>query len=105
MRDEIGAAPLGLFRIRTFTASVVAMFLAAMGFFAAIAFLPLGRAFWLSLWEINLRFANTPREFVGLGNYWDILQDARFLLTCRVGQHRFHLLVIEVTGFFRFRGP
>ena len=32
--------PLGLFRIRTFTASVVAMFLAAMGFFAAIAFLP-----------------------------------------------------------------
>jgi len=32
--------PLGLFRIRTFTASVMAMFLAAMGFFAAIAFLP-----------------------------------------------------------------
>jgi EmrB/QacA subfamily drug resistance transporter len=32
--------PLGLFRIRTFTASVLAMFLAAMGFFAAIAFLP-----------------------------------------------------------------
>ena len=32
--------PLGLFRMRTFTASVMAMFLAAMGFFAAIAFLP-----------------------------------------------------------------
>jgi EmrB/QacA subfamily drug resistance transporter len=32
--------PLGLFRIRTFTASVMAMFLAAMGFFAAIVFLP-----------------------------------------------------------------
>jgi EmrB/QacA subfamily drug resistance transporter len=32
--------PLGLFRIRTFTASVIAMFLATMGFFAAIAFLP-----------------------------------------------------------------
>jgi EmrB/QacA subfamily drug resistance transporter len=32
--------PLGLFRIRTFTASVIAMFLAAMGFFAAVVFLP-----------------------------------------------------------------
>ena len=32
--------PLGLFRLRTFTASVMAMFLAAMGFFAAIVFLP-----------------------------------------------------------------
>lgn len=32
--------PLGLFRNRTFTASVSAMFLAAMGFFAAIVFLP-----------------------------------------------------------------
>ena len=32
--------PLGLFRIRSFTVSVCAMFLATMGFFAAIAFLP-----------------------------------------------------------------
>ena len=32
--------PLGLFRLRTFTASVLAMFLAAMGFFAAVVFLP-----------------------------------------------------------------
>ena len=32
--------PLGLFKIRTFTASVMSMFLAAMGFFAAIDFLP-----------------------------------------------------------------
>ena len=32
--------PLGLFRMRTFTASVMAMFLAAMGFFAAVVFLP-----------------------------------------------------------------
>jgi EmrB/QacA subfamily drug resistance transporter len=32
--------PLSLFRIRTFTASVIAMFLAAMGFFAAVVFLP-----------------------------------------------------------------
>ena len=32
--------PLTLFRLRTFTASVTAMFLAAMGFFAAIVFLP-----------------------------------------------------------------
>lgn len=32
--------PLGLFRIRAFTASVFAIFLAAMGFFAAIVFLP-----------------------------------------------------------------
>lgn len=32
--------PLGLFRIPAFTASVLAIFLAAMGFFAAIVFLP-----------------------------------------------------------------
>ncbi len=32
--------PMSLFRLRTFTASVVAMFLAAMGFFAAVVFLP-----------------------------------------------------------------
>ena len=32
--------PLALFRIRAFTASVVAMFLSAMGFFAAVVFLP-----------------------------------------------------------------
>ena len=32
--------PLSLFRIRDFTASVIAMFLAIMGFFAAVAFLP-----------------------------------------------------------------
>jgi EmrB/QacA subfamily drug resistance transporter len=32
--------PLTLFRIRAFTASVTAMFLAAMGFFAAVVFLP-----------------------------------------------------------------
>jgi EmrB/QacA subfamily drug resistance transporter len=32
--------PLSLFRVRTFTASVIAMFLAAMGFFAAVVFLP-----------------------------------------------------------------
>ena len=32
--------PLGLFRLRTFTASVMAMFLATMGFFAAVVFLP-----------------------------------------------------------------
>jgi len=32
--------PLRLFRMRTFTASVIAMFLAATGFFAAIVFLP-----------------------------------------------------------------
>jgi EmrB/QacA subfamily drug resistance transporter len=33
--------PLHLFRIRAFTASVLAMFLAALGFFAAIVFMPL----------------------------------------------------------------
>jgi EmrB/QacA subfamily drug resistance transporter len=32
--------PLGLFRIRTFTASVIAFFFAIIGFFAAVVFLP-----------------------------------------------------------------
>ncbi|MEO5985538.1 MAG: MFS transporter [Candidatus Limnocylindria bacterium] len=39
-RADEPIVPLGLFRNRTFTASVTAMFLAAMGFFAAIVFLP-----------------------------------------------------------------
>ena len=32
--------PLGLFRIRNFSVSVAAMFLAAFGFFGAVIFLP-----------------------------------------------------------------
>ncbi len=57
---------------------------------AMIAFAPLGRAFWLSLWDINLRFANTPRTFVGLDNYQAILGDDRFLNA------------LTVTGFIAF---
>ncbi len=49
-----------------------------------VAFVPLGRAFWLSLWRINLRFANTPRTFEGLENYRTILQDDRFHNALRV---------------------
>ena len=71
--------------------------LPAMLTVALIAFLPLGRAFWLSLWEINLRFANTPRVFVGLGNYWDILQDARFHNALKVsGMIAFWSIVAEL---------
>lgn len=49
-----------------------------------VAFVPLGRAFWLSLWRINLRFANTPRTFEGFDNYTAILQDERFHNALRV---------------------
>ena len=52
--------------------------LPAMLTICAIAFLPLGRAIWLSLWKYNLRFANTPRTWEGLGNYQRILEDERF---------------------------
>lgn len=52
--------------------------LPAMVTIALVAFFPLGRAFWLSLWRINLRFADTPRTWKGLGNYQEILQDDRF---------------------------
>lgn len=62
----------------------------AMLTIAMIAFAPLGRAFWLSLWDINLRFANTPRTFVGLDNYQTILGDDRFLNA------------LTVTGFIAF---
>lgn len=58
--------------------------LPAMVTIAAVAFLPLGRAAWLSLWKINLRFANTPRAFEGLGNYAAILRDDRFHNALRV---------------------
>ncbi|HET8629221.1 MAG TPA: sugar ABC transporter permease [Thermomicrobiales bacterium] len=63
----------------------VALVVPAMLTIAAVAFLPLARAFWLSLFKINLRFANTPRPFVGLGNYQDIiLNDDRFHNALRV---------------------
>ena len=52
--------------------------LPAMATIVAVAFLPLGRAAWLSLWRINLRFANTPRTFEGLDNYAAIFRDERF---------------------------
>ena len=39
-RAEEPILPLGLFRIRAFTASVFAIFLATMGFFTAVVFLP-----------------------------------------------------------------
>lgn len=71
--------------------------LPAMLTVALIAFLPLARTFWLSLWEINLRFANTPRVFVGLGNYWDILQDSRFHNALKVsGMIAFWSIVAEL---------
>jgi multiple sugar transport system permease protein len=57
----------------------------AMAAIALVAFYPLGHALWLSLWKINLRFANTPWVFVGLGNYVDaITDDARWLNALRV---------------------
>lgn len=50
-----------------------------------VAFYPLGHALWLSVWKINLRFANTPWVFVGVGNYVDALtDDARWLNALRV---------------------
>ena len=50
-----------------------------------VAFYPLGHALWLSLWKINLRFANTPWVFVGLGNYIDaVTDDARWINALRV---------------------
>jgi multiple sugar transport system permease protein len=56
-----------------------------MAAIALVAFYPLGHALWLSLWKINLRFANTPWVFVGLGNYVDaITDDARWLNALRV---------------------
>lgn len=57
----------------------LALIVPAMLAVALIAFLPLAKTFWLSLWNINLRFANTPRTFAGLGNFTDIiLHDDRF---------------------------
>jgi multiple sugar transport system permease protein len=71
--------------------------LPAMLTIGMIAFLPLGRAFWLSLWEINLRFANTPRVFVGLENYWEILRDDRFHNALKVsGMIAFWSIVAEL---------
>lgn len=71
--------------------------LPAMVTIAAIAFLPLGRAFWLSLWNINLRFANTPETFVGLENFQKLLQDSRFHNALKVsGTIAFWSIVAEL---------
>jgi len=71
--------------------------LPAMLTIALVAFVPLGRAFWLSLWRINLRFANTPRSFVGLENYQTILRDDRFLNALKVsGTIAFWSIVAEL---------
>lgn len=56
----------------------------AMLAIAAIAFYPLSRTFWLSLWRINLRFENAEQPFVGLGNFAQILTDERYLNALRV---------------------
>ncbi|MBA2753777.1 MAG: sugar ABC transporter permease [Chloroflexia bacterium] len=58
--------------------------LPALATIAFVAFFPLGRAVWLSLWRINLRFANTPRTWQGLDNYQQILSDDRFYNALRV---------------------
>jgi ABC-type sugar transport system permease subunit len=60
------------------------LILPAMLTVALIAFLPLARAFWLSLFKVNLRFANSPRTFQGIGNYVAILGDDRFHNALRV---------------------
>ncbi len=60
------------------------LILPAMLTIILVAFLPLARAFWLSLWRINLRFANTPRRFAGLDNFEAIVQDTRFFNALRV---------------------
>lgn len=56
----------------------------AMLTIGVVAFYPLGRAMWLSLWRINLRFANTPRTWKGLQNYQDVFTDDRFHNALRV---------------------
>lgn len=43
-----------------------------------VAFYPLGRSVWDSMHTISLRFENRPRPFIGLRNYADVLQDARW---------------------------
>lgn len=91
-------------RLRTWTKlergeAIYAMWLVlpAMLVIALIAFLPLGRAFWLSLWNINLRFANTPETFVGLENYQNLLQDSRFHNALKVsGTIAFWSIVAEL---------
>jgi len=43
-----------------------------------VAFYPLGRSIWDSMHKLSLRFENAPRPFIGLNNYKDVLQDARW---------------------------
>jgi multiple sugar transport system permease protein len=48
----------------------------AVAFIFVVAFFPLLGTIRDSLFKISLRFANTPRPFVGLQNYGDVLKDS-----------------------------
>jgi len=48
----------------------------AVAFIVLVAFFPLLGTIRDSLYKISLRFANTPRPFVGLQNYADVLKDS-----------------------------
>jgi multiple sugar transport system permease protein len=50
----------------------------------AVAFWPLFNTFRLSLFRINLRFANIPRDFIGFDNYRAILEEPRFFNALKV---------------------
>ena len=50
----------------------------ALGIILLVALFPLGWTVWESLHQHDLRMPWLGRPFVGLGNYLDILQDARF---------------------------
>ncbi|MDK2879484.1 MAG: trehalose/maltose transport system permease protein [Thermoanaerobacteraceae bacterium] len=44
-----------------------------------VAFYPIVRTFFFSLYEFNIKFEKVPTKFIGLANYTKILEDPRFV--------------------------
>jgi multiple sugar transport system permease protein len=84
------------------------LFLAPSGaVLTGVMIFPLGYAFWLSLQNYDL--GSGSREFIGLGNYQELLDDARFwitlgrtigIVTCAVGLE-FCLGLLVAYGLYR----
>jgi ABC-type sugar transport system permease subunit len=70
-----------------------ALILPALIVVFALILIPILRAFWMSLHEINLKRPGLGEPFIGFGNYIDILQDSYFWAS--IGR-TFYFMVVSI---------
>lgn len=92
-RVEEPIVPLGLFRIRAFSVSVVAIFLAAFGFFAAVVFLPR----WFQVVE-GVSATESGYQILPLLGGLIVSAIASGQIVARTGRYRWLLVVVLVTA-------